>query len=223
MSPKHNFTAILVIAVSLSTPLAQLHAVEDDWKSLFNGHDLTGWKANQNPESFTVENGLLKTHGLNDMAHLYYFGENDNQPEKFINFEFRCEVLVMAKSNSGIFFHTNYEKTDHFLKHGYEAQINNDPRTTKELTGSLFAVIPVLESPVRDEEWFRYYIKVDGDHIIIKVNDTITVDYREGENPVRKPFRKDRLLQKNGGALAIQAHDKDSTVYFRNIQLKKLP
>ncbi len=36
---------------------------EGQWTELFNGKDLTGWTANQHPESFKVENGLLVANG----------------------------------------------------------------------------------------------------------------------------------------------------------------
>jgi hypothetical protein len=40
-----------------------------EWRNLFNGSDLTGWQANMRPESFSVEDGTLKTHGKDAMAH----------------------------------------------------------------------------------------------------------------------------------------------------------
>ncbi len=32
---------------------------EAEWTELFNGKDLSGWSANENPGSFKVEDGLL--------------------------------------------------------------------------------------------------------------------------------------------------------------------
>ena len=32
----------------------------DDWLPLFNGRDLAGWRANNDPDSFQVEDGILR-------------------------------------------------------------------------------------------------------------------------------------------------------------------
>ena len=42
-----------------------------EWKPLFNGKDLTGWK-HVGPGSMTVEDGLIRTHG--GMGLLYWTG-----------------------------------------------------------------------------------------------------------------------------------------------------
>jgi hypothetical protein len=48
------------------------------------------------------------------------------------------------------------------------------------------------------------------------------VDYSESPNPKRKESRQGRLLKPNGGAIALQAHDPDSTWYFKEIRIKRL-
>ncbi len=214
---------LLLLIALFALPLSYLHAADDEegWRPLFNGKDLTGWKANQEPESFSVEDGTLKTHGINGMAHLYYFGEDMKTGEKFINFELKAEVLCKPNSNSGIFFHTTFHPTEHFLDYGYEAQVNNTHKN-KNKTGGLFAVEDLTESPVKDDEWFEYYIKVEGKRILIKINGETTLDYTEPENAERNELRKGRLLNPEGGLIAVQAHDPGSVVYFRNIRIREL-
>ena len=51
----------------------------------------------------------------------------------------------------------------------------------------------------------------------IEVNDALVVDYTEPENVEGKP-----MLQPNGGAIALQAHDPDSVVYYRSIRVRRL-
>src|SRR5260221_5061156 len=46
-------------------------AQNSDWKQLFNGKDLTGWK-HVGPGGMTVEEGLMKTHG--GMGRTYWTG-----------------------------------------------------------------------------------------------------------------------------------------------------
>src|SRR5713101_4663445 len=46
-------------------------AQTEEWKQLFDGKDLTGWK-HVGPGSMTVEDGLIRTHG--GMGLLYWTG-----------------------------------------------------------------------------------------------------------------------------------------------------
>ncbi len=48
-------------------------ADKDGWISLFDGKSLAGWKANENPDTFKVENGELIVKG--PRAHLFYVGD----------------------------------------------------------------------------------------------------------------------------------------------------
>ena len=51
---------------------APLIAADDGFTSLFNGKDLTGWKASEHPETFSVEDGAIVTHG--PRSHCFYTG-----------------------------------------------------------------------------------------------------------------------------------------------------
>lgn len=50
------------------------------------------------------------------------------------------------------------------------------------------------ESAAKDNEWSTYTITVQGKHIVLKVNDKVTVDYTEEEHPKREKGRERRLL-----------------------------
>src|SRR5437016_10525298 len=71
----------------------------DGWISLFNGSDLTGWKASEGVE-WKVENGEIVTPPKR--SHLFTEME-------FKNFEFKADCLTKPGSNSGLYFHTKYE------------------------------------------------------------------------------------------------------------------
>ena len=63
-------------------------------------------------------------------------------------------------SASGVYFHTRY-KEEGPPTFGYEAQINAS-RAGESKTGSLVGASEVETAPHGDNEWFSYYIKVDG-------------------------------------------------------------
>ncbi|MCA9033709.1 MAG: DUF1080 domain-containing protein [Planctomycetaceae bacterium] len=184
-----------------------------EWKSIWDGKTFTGWKASENKDSWSIKDGILTCHG--ERSHLFYVG--DDKPIR--NFEFECEVMTEPGSNAGIYFHTKYQETG-WPKYGYECQVNISHKDPKK-SGGLYATADVANPPVKDGEWYKNYIKVEGRHVIIRINDTVTTDYTEPEG--KEAFSKDFERRLGEGTIAFQAHDPDSKVHFRNIRLRHLP
>ena len=185
------------------------------WISLFDGKSLDGWKVGDNASTFSVEDGAIKVAG--PKAHLYYMGSVSNHV--FRNFEFKARVKTTKGSNSGIYFHTQYQEKGWPI-HGFEVQINNTHGDYIK-TGSLYEIVDVREVFVKDDEWFTEHIIVRGNHVVIKINDTVVVDYTQPANPLRvTEERKTRVI--NPGTFAIQGHDPKSVVYLKDIQVKIL-
>ena len=65
------------------------------------------------------------------------------------------------------------------------------------------------------------YIKVEGKHVIIKLNDKTVVDYTEPDNVQREKGNEGRVLR--SGTFALQGHDPNSKVFYKNIMVKVLP
>ncbi len=214
-----SFALSLLLAFTLLGPSAYSEAYaqekgHDEWLSLFDGETLDGWKANENPETFSVEDGKIVVDG--PRSHLFYAGEVENH--NFTDFEFKADIMTTPGSNSGIYFHTEYQESGWPAK-GYEAQVNNtddDPRKT----GSLYAVKDVNKAPAEDGEWFTMYIKVEGDRITIKIDGETMVEYTEPENVERPENMAGRVL--SSGTFALQGHDPESVIYYKNIMIKPL-
>lgn len=208
-----NFICFSFIALALvsSSAIAQQ---SDGWISLFDGKSLDNWKVGNHAETFSVENGSIVAHG--ETAHLFYMGDVKNHD--FKNFEFKAEVMTTPGSNSGIYFHTQYQESGWPSK-GYEVQVNNS-HTDWRRTGSLYSVQDVKEVYVKDNVWFTEYIKVEGKRVIIKINDKTVVDYTEPENTQRPADMSGRVI--SDGTFALQGHDPKSKVYFKNIMVKPL-
>jgi opacity protein-like surface antigen len=227
-----QLTLTALAALALTTAQA-----EDGWTTLFNGKDLSGWKSNEEvPGVFTVENGELKVSG--GRAHLFYVGPNGDA--KFKNFELKLKVKTTPGSNSGVYFHTQYQEKG-WPDKGYECQVNST-HTDPKKTGSLYGVINILAllegqkepeggkhikvplAPSTDGEWFDYIIKVEGKKITLSVNGKTTVEFiePEGWDPIKElknmPGRK-----LSEGTFAIQGHDPKSTTYYKEISVKVLP
>jgi hypothetical protein len=61
---------------------------------------------------------------------------------------------------------------------------------------------------------------VKNKNIKVSVNNKQLVDYTEPENAVREKGMEGRLL--SSGTIALQGHDPNSKVLYKNIQLKVL-
>ena len=187
---------------------------KSDWVSLFDGKTFTNWKVGENASTFAIEDGMIVVNG--NVAHLFY--EGPVMDHNFKNFEFKAEVMTTPGSNSGIYFHTAYQEGG-WPKKGYEVQVNNS-HTDWRRTGSLYAIEDVKEVYVKDNEWYTEYIKVEGKHVIIKINDKTVVDYTEPDNVKRDAGNEERVI--SSGTFALQGHDPKSKVYFKNIMVKPL-
>lgn len=205
---------ISIIIISLLS-FCSVTTAKNDWVSLFDGTSLDGWKVGTNANTFSVENGTIVVNG--NVAHLFYDGPV--QQHSFKNFEFKADVLTMPGSNSGIYFHTQFQESG-WPQKGYEAQVNNS-HTDWRRTGSLYAIEDVKEVYVKDGEWFTEHIIVNGKSITIKINDKTVIEYIEPENVQRPEGMKGRLL--SAGTFALQGHDPKSKVLYKNIMVKVLP
>jgi hypothetical protein len=187
----------LLLSFCLAAALAA--AQSGGWVPMFNGKDLAGWEANESPESWKVEDGMLK--GAGPVSHLFW------KVQECENCEFKAEVRIMDGANSGMYFRTAFGPR--FPK-GYEAQVNATHKDPVK-TGSLYSFHKNFESPSKPGEWFTQHIIADGNHIIIKVNDKVITDFVDEKNTFTKGF------------LALQQHDPNSVVYYKNLMFRKLP
>ncbi|MDB5249781.1 MAG: hypothetical protein JWQ40_4175 [Segetibacter sp.] len=207
------FTAITLFLVSF-TPSAKKMG-KSKWNNLFDGKTLNGWKVGANAETFKVEDGNIVVNG--NVAHLFYDGPV--MDHNFKNFEFKAKVMTFPGSNSGIYFHTQYQEKSWPAK-GYEVQVNNS-HTDWRRTGSLYAIQDVKEVYVKDNEWYTESITVQGKRVIIKINDKTVVDYTEPEGVERSASEAGRRV--SSGTFALQGHDPKSKVLFKDIMVRPLP
>lgn len=178
----------------------------EQWINLFDGKTFSGWKASENPATFTIADGMIQVFG--ERAHLFYMG--DVGKHNFKNFEWKAQVMTTPGSNSGMFIHTEYQETGWPSK-GYEVQVNAT-HTDWRKTSSLYAVQDIKEAAHKDNEWFTQHIIVQGKKITIKVNDKIINEFTEGETG-----------KLSSGTIAIQGHDPKSKVFYKDIMVKILP
>lgn len=196
---------------------------DSPWQSLFDGQTLHGWKAGENAASFKVADGAIACDG--PRAHLFYTGMDGGPSPNFRSFELQTEVLTRPGANSGLYFHTKFQK-EGWPDQGLEVQINNSQAPhggyyeTKK-TGSLYGLQNQYKSIVNDDAWFLLHVRVRGRHVQVRLNGTVVVDYVQTQPAVVPSQYPGRRLSQ--GTFALQCHDEGSKVFFRNLRVRVLP
>lgn len=203
------------LPVALAVVLQQ-GPIEPGWTELFNGKDFTGWKVSGNQATFKIQDGALVANG--PVAHAFYDGPVMNHA--FRNFELKVDVMARNNSNGGIYVLTEYQDTG-FPRKGFEVQVNNTYARDPVKTGSLYHVMDVTEALPKDDEWFTEHIIVQGNTITISVNGKQLVKWTQPADWAGGRGGAGRAMTAPG-TIALQGHDPNSTVYYKNIRIKPL-
>lgn len=129
--------------------------------ALFNGKDLSGWKAviPGRDLGWRVENGILTNEaGANNLV----------SDQKFWNFRLQAEYRLGAKSNSGI-----------GLRGRYEVQILDDfgRPSTKQGNGALYSrIVPSENASKPAGEWQTFDIRLIGRDVTVVLNGKTIID-----------------------------------------------
>ena len=204
-------TTLLTTSLILTLAGAALAASADekDFKPLFNGKDLTGWKLrnpNGNKSWSVLPDGVLKN-TVTKEAH----GTDLVTDQKFWNFTVRYEYMTPDDSNSGF-----------YLRGRHEIQILGDHKEGKAsptCNGSIYnfkAPDKFVTKPAG--EWQTVEATMIGNRITVimngeKIHDNVVCDRATGseiDNKVNEP-----------GPIFLQGDH--GTVSFRNIRIKELP
>jgi hypothetical protein len=203
-------------ALLLAAMTFQVAAPEPGYTPLFNGKDFTGWKL-VNPDAFKIEDGAIVANAQGGIGVAYYDGPF--MSHSFRNFELKVDVMTRANSNGGVFILTEFREKGWPSK-GFEIQVNNTYMRDPVKTGSLYHVRDITESPAKDDEWFTEHVIVKGETITVNVNGKQTVEWTQPADWAGTKDFAGRMI--SAGTIALQAHDPNSTVYYKNIRIKPL-
>ena len=212
-----------VLLMLLSTAMLPAADATGEWKQLFNGKDLDGWK-HVGPGGMTVEDGLIRTHG--GMGLLYWAGGKVGDCEIRVIYRMRDE-----NDNSGVFIRIPAAPTEPWMpvNKGYEVQIDNHPERGNEdeyhVTGTLYSLTKPLSKPGKPgPEWNTMVITLDGPHTIIEVNGQKVTDYTEGQPvpPKKLSFEPERGRRPDRGYFGLQNHSDNDIVFFKEVAIKSI-
>jgi len=164
-----TIACLTVLVACLNLAAAQPEDEKPEWTPLFNGKDLTGWKA-EGKASWKVEDGcIVGRQGPKGEA-----GDLFSEKE-YENFELAVTFKMRWPGNSGVWFRYQDPKVN------YQADIL-DYKDPVCFTGSLycpghpFLALNEDKNLGNNDEWNTFLIRAQADRIVLILNDMVTAD-----------------------------------------------
>lgn len=187
------------------------------WKQLFDGKDLAGWKM-VGPGHFVVEGGLLKTEG--GMGLLWYTGE------KFGNTTIRVVFKTASKrANSGVFIRLPEPPPDPWygVHNGFEVQIDA-AGDEWHCTGAIYSLSKATQGYQKAPgEWNTMDIVLKGQVTTVFLNghQINEFDATKPVPPRKRWYEPVRGPRPDAGYIGLQNHDARSVVYFKQVSVQR--
>jgi hypothetical protein len=192
---------------------------DDKPTDLFNGKDLTGWKATGKAEAWAVENGMIVCKGGGGG---YLLTEKE-----YGDFEFRCEYRWEKKGgNSGVALRTPEKGDPAYV--GMEIQLIDDEGWESvhksklapfQHTGSIYDVQPAkpaVNKPIG--EWNKVTIVCKGRKVTVEQNGSPLVDANLDDYKAKEEGHPGLAREK--GRIGFQSYN--IRVEFKNVAVKEL-
>jgi len=205
--------SILLLAIPAlcfaQTPRNRAPLPNEQWVSLFNGKDLTGW-APVGVEKWIVEDGTI--HGVGVSKAYGYLQTEKDYKDFWLSLRFKFE----GNGNSGVFVHSRFKPGSVDIAQGMQFELD---RTPNHHTGGLYGdgrqwiawPSPEYEYVLRPTDWNDMLLKVEGNHMVCMLNSVVVLDFTD---PTPKSF---------DGTIALQLHaGGGGNIRFKDIALRDL-
>ena len=224
---------LLATVIAISAPLS---ALADDWESLFNGKDLSGWKGRsdlwsvkegaitgytkdgkiEGGNSFLVWDGTLKDFELKvkfkiagGNSGIQYRSKNVGKPEDFRISGYQADI---DGSKGGGYMGILYEERARaFLcNRGTKTWIDETGARHEERVGDANEILKAF----KPNEWNEYQISAKANHLIHQINGKTTAEVID--------WQKDKRAMEGLLAFQIHAGMGEMTIQFKDVMVKKL-
>ncbi len=189
------------------------------WRELFNGQDLTGWKCK--PGTWSVNEGVLTRKGGGDIWSEGQFGD----------FILELEFMLDEGTNSGVFFRT--ADINDCVQTGIEMQVLDSygkAEVGKHDCGAIYDCLAPSKNVVRKPgEWNHAVLTCTGSKVTVVMNGERIIDMdldrwnTPHSNPDGSPNKFDTAYKSMPRAGYIGFQDHGKPIRYRNIRIKPLP
>jgi len=181
----------------------------EDWVSLFNGKDLSGW-TEVGKEKWVVDNGTI--HGQAISKAYGYLRTVKKYKDFQLSLRFKCE----GDGNSGLFFHVDFKPGTPDVSQGLQFEIDC---AINRHTGGIYGdgrqwivwPAPEKEGVVRQSDWNDLQMRVEGNRYVSRLNGVEMIDFT------------DPSPRSHDGYLALQLHSGgEGNMRFKDIYIRDL-
>lgn len=164
--------SILCAGLITLSSTSNLQAAEDDWMTLIDGTEgMENFNILGDANWTAKDNAIQATEGSGASWLV--------TKESYSDFTLRVEFWASDDSNSGIYMRCadGNRMSDRTC---YEANVFDQRPDPSFGTGAIVHIAPVDEPrPTVGGKWNVYVITLDGDHLVVKLNNETTVDVRD--------------------------------------------
>lgn len=205
--------ALSAVLVTVFAPMLAADTPEG-FTPLFNGKDLSGWKATGKMEVWGAKKGVLFVAGGGGGWLL--------TEKEYGDYELRLEYKLPKVGNSGIALRTPFQGDPAYV--GMEIQLIDDVNwkglQTWQQTGSIYNVVPAKTVKNKEiGEWNAMRIVAKGRHIRVENNGAVLADANLDDFVKEHAERHPGILREKG-RIGFQSYN--LRVEFRNINIKEL-
>ncbi len=213
----------IVYAFAVFLAFFSIAKERDDFVSLYNGRDLTGWRTTG--QWIPQGDGSLLIKPKAEQEGWRRFSDYLISEERFSDFIFDLEYKYSPKGNSGVFFRIG--DPDDPVNTGIECQILDSFGKPDEKMGHhdhggiIRTVGPKLNMSRKPGQWNRLIIFCQGHHLKVSLNGFEIVNHwmDSSSQDDKLPGVGDRPLS---GHLGLQDHGTPHEIFFRNLRVKRL-
>ncbi len=193
---------LLTLAVVFGLFGSLLVQADESGKSLFNGKDLTGWKAPKGNIWWIVEDGILKVRSGPDQKGSILWSE-----EEFTDFA----VTLDFKFGEGIIDSGVHVKSQDQIQIGISGSLKRDMTASPYIPGKGYPVeAEGVKELLKMDDWNTLKIEVKGMTYVSYLNGKKVMTYTSESG-------------KEKGPIGLQLHGKrDMSIDFRNIKVGEL-
>lgn len=196
-----------------------------EWRSLFDGRSLTGWRlyrGQEQPSGWHVRDGaLVKDRPTDDIL----------TTEQFDDFELEFEWRISTRGNAGVFYRAT-EEYDKIYWSATEYQLLDDasqPGVDRlTATGSAYALYPAAAGAAKPAgEWNSSRIVARGNHVEHWLNGSKLLEYEYGSSDWEAKVKASKFVdwpnygRARRGYIGVQG-DHGGQLALRNIRIREL-
>ncbi|MDH4408547.1 MAG: DUF1080 domain-containing protein [Verrucomicrobiales bacterium] len=196
-----KFPRILICTVAFAA-LSSALVAQEKFEPVFNGKDLSGWKAPEKNVWYLVQDGILQLRSSEDKKGSVLWTEKEYE-----NFVMELEFkFISGTIDSGV-----HVKSDDQIQIGISGSLKRDMTASPYIPGKGYPVeAEGVKELLKMDDWNQMRIEVRGTEYAVSLNGKKVMTYKSESGKAKGP-------------IGLQLHgDRDMAIDYRNLKVEEL-